>query len=140
MRSGLRRRERGANSPIVDDAPKPALSVVRDPEAERAGLDAFAAGFRRAADQPTPVAPLPRRHAVTESVAHDRSDTGHVPRHGLIRRRPGEHLAVDALDHRQSAPSLAAMVSGRDANAERDALRDYVAGLARSTGTTNFRS
>jgi signal transduction histidine kinase len=58
VRGGLRRRQPGASQVDIGRAPvRPARPAERDAEAERAGLDAFAAGAARAARSPAALAP-----------------------------------------------------------------------------------
>jgi len=121
-RAGLRRRQPGASQTDIDlPGARPSTGGAhRDPDAERAGLDAFAQGTARAAMS----AP---------------ADTADRSRGGLQRRRPGEHLAetlrAETADPRspRRAGADAPLGVARDPEAERDALNLFLNGLARAS-------
>jgi len=119
-RAGLRRRQPGASQADIDlpIARPPTGGAHRDPDAERAGLDAFAHGTARAAmSAPT--------------------DTADRSRGGLQRRRPGEHLAealrAETADPRSHPRAASSRQVARDPEAERDALNGFLNGLARAS-------
>jgi signal transduction histidine kinase len=165
-RGGLRRRQPGQNLPDLD-LPRGAQATttapaVRDPEAERAGLDAFAQGTARASAASPSVSPVdipaPRQPPGAIGRAAAPGGVGRPPRPspglagaagapasrgGLHRRRPGEHLAESLraeMGHYEArraaepdhAPTPRQTFRPRDADAERAALNGFIDGLARA--------
>jgi len=65
--------------------------------------------------------PLPRRHPDVEVEP---------TRAGLTRRVPGSHMVAEARDHPAEVPTVRV---ARDPDAERDAINDFVAGMARGS-------
>ncbi len=165
-RGGLRRRQPGQSLPDLD-LPRGAQATttaptVRDPEAERAGLDAFAQGTARASAASPSHSPVDIPAGRQSSAAIGRAAApGGVERQprpspgpagaagppasrgGLHRRRPGEHLAdnlraeMGHYEARRAAepdhpPTQRQTFRPRDADAERSALNGFTEGLARA--------
>jgi hypothetical protein len=165
-RGGLRRRQPGQNLPDLD-LPRGAQATtaapaVRDPEAERAGLDAFARGTAMASAASPSVSPIdipaPRQPPDAIGRAAAPGGVGRQPRPspgpagaaggpasrgGLHRRRPGEHLAENLRAEMGHYEARRAAEPGRvqtqrqafrprDADAERAALNGFIDGLARA--------
>jgi anti-sigma regulatory factor (Ser/Thr protein kinase) len=145
-RGGLRRRERPGDAPAVPEPIAARGPVVRDPEAERAGLNAFERQFARGAQQQSEFAARYASGGQSGVQMHNatRADAGMTPG-GLRRRRPGEHLAAELRELSPSdrrRPDLRPdyRLPARDAEAERAALADYSAGLARAPRHNAIRS
>jgi hypothetical protein len=149
-RGDLRRRQPGRAVPGLDPPAEQRSEFMadRDPQGERAALDAFAAGAARAGMagvDPDTIASMPRPRQSGHPPAYmmgqpPPASVPAEPRHGLHRRRPGEHLAeslrAEVGRHgRRSADAAGVPAQSsldRDANAERAQLTDYLAGLARA--------
>ena len=157
-RGGLRRRQPGQGISGLEPSSvrRATTPTTRDPQAERAAMNAFAAGDARAgADatgQPSHVADLPHRRPPER---RDPAPMGQPPPpataaapsgHGLRRRRPGEHLAeslrAETPRHAMRSPDAwdgrSTMSRTRDAEAERDQLVGYLDGLARADAPTEL--
>jgi signal transduction histidine kinase len=135
VRGGLIRRTPGQHLPAETDD-SPTEPIFRDPAAERAALDAFAAGASLAEVAPVPVATSPApvatspASAAEPAVAMVTPPAQGPPAGGLTRRVPGSHLneAVRRLAEVPSSPGRP-----RDPEAERDELNDFLGGYDRGT-------
>ncbi len=155
---GLTRRNPGGHLRYFGlEPPKLPEQSVRDADAERDQLEAFARGSAEAAAAPPPPFPSPyppppeysvpqqppREHPASSPVGQPTQDAPPaatpppaVPmasRGGLTRRVPGANLS-EAL-RAAELPSAPKPVT-RDPDAERDALHSFLDGLARAESTT----
>jgi len=146
-RSGLRQRRPG-QSLSYDDSPPDAASTqaavrgtawvpaVRDPDAERAGLNAFTEGAVRAAGDSRALERTGRADGLGR-LSTELFVAGPDSRGGLHRRHPGTHLAQNLRDDvgrpdPVRATSRVPKGRTRDAEAERAQLDAYLDGLARA--------
>jgi signal transduction histidine kinase len=152
-RGGLRRRQPATGPLDFDPIPSRRYepSLVRDPQGERAALDAFDEGTERANRTASfdPAYPRTPYGGVLGQPYPHPSGPATAPaggRQGLHRRRPGEHMEPGLREEtgRHHAPSTHAagaqptMHHHRDAEAERNQLNGYLDGLARAADSTHL--
>jgi hypothetical protein len=130
-RNGLRRRQPGparpADPPAAATMTRPIRHVAADPDAERAALDAFAAGTAQADAERT------------RAAADDPSSRDPVARPpGLRRRQRGQHLVPDLRESPGRHRTQRVSPPG-DPVAERDQLNGYLEAVARAGDPTGTR-